>query len=177
MDDVKPVSTPLAANEKIRKDGTERFKDPALYHSVVGVLQYLYLTRPDISIFVNKVCQYAHDPFIEHWELVKMIIRYLKTTVGYVLHLGASRNYSLHAYSDADWAGSLDDCRSTSGYCIYFRGNLISWSSRKQKTVSKSSTEAEYRGVAIETSEIIWIQSLLQELGFNISTPFYGVTT
>lgn len=110
-----------------------------------------------------------HEPFEEHWELVKIIIRYLKNTVDYGLHICSSSDFSLQAYSDADWAGSLDDRRSTSGYCIYFGGNLISWSARKQKTVSKSSTEEEYRGLAIATSEIIWIQSLLQELGVQIS--------
>ncbi|XP_026377663.1 uncharacterized protein LOC113271956 [Papaver somniferum] len=161
MDGVKPVSTPLGSNVKIQKDGTTSFTDATLYRSVVGALQYLHLTRPDISIVLNKVCQYMHDPFVEHWELVKRILRYLKGTVDYGLHLYPKQDYSLHAYCDADWAGSLDDRRSTSGYCIYFGGNLIYWSARKQKTVSKFSTEAEYRGVAIATSEIIWIQSLL----------------
>ncbi|XP_026444323.1 uncharacterized protein LOC113344595 [Papaver somniferum] len=171
LDGVKPVNTPLAVNVKIQKQGTKRFHDSTLYRSVVGALQYLHLARPDISVAVNKVCQYMHDPYEENWELVKRIIRYLKNTVNYGLHIRSSSDFSLQAYSDADWAGSLDDRRSTSVYCIYFGGNLISWSARKQKTVSKSSTEAEYRGIAIATSEIKWIQSLLQELGVQISPP------
>ncbi|XP_026437111.1 uncharacterized protein LOC113335205 [Papaver somniferum] len=151
MDGVKPMQTPLAINVKIQKIGSEKFADPTLYRSVVGALQYLHLMWPDISVAVNKVCQYMHEPYVEHWELVKRIIRYLKHTVDYGLHLNSSRDLYVQAYSDADWAGSLDDHRSTSGHCIYFGGNLISWSARKQKTVSKSSTEAEYKGVAIAT--------------------------
>lgn len=111
------------------------------------------------------------DPYIEHWELIKRILRYLKHTVQHGLVLRKSSDISLHAYSDSDWAGSLDDRRSTSGYCIYFGNNLVSWSARKQKTVSKSSTEAEYRGIAISTSEIIWLQSLLKELGVEVRAP------
>ncbi|XP_026384523.1 pentatricopeptide repeat-containing protein At1g12300, mitochondrial-like [Papaver somniferum] len=117
LDGVKPGTTPLASNVKIQKLGSEKFADPTLYRSVVGALQYLHLTRPDISVAVNKVCQYMHEPYVEHWELVKRIIRYLKHTVDYGLHLKSSRDFSLHAYSDADCAGSLDDRRSTSGYC------------------------------------------------------------
>ncbi|XP_026417101.1 uncharacterized protein LOC113312572 [Papaver somniferum] len=171
LDGIKPVSTPLAANVKIQKLGSEKFTDPTLYRSVVGALQYLHITRPDISVAVNKACQYMHEPYIEHWELVKIILRYLKHSIDYGLFFTPGGDYTLNAYSDADWAGSLDDRRSTSGYCIYFGGNLVSWNARKQKTVSKSSTEAEYRGVAIATSEIIWIQSLLVELGVATPTP------
>lgn len=131
----------------------------------------MHLTRPDISVAVNKTCQFMHDPYVEHWELLKRILRYLKHTVDHGLFLRASSDNSLHAYSDADWEGNLDDRRSTSGYCIYFGGNLISWSAYKQKTVSKSSTEEKYRGIAIATSELIWIQSLLKELGIATTSP------
>ncbi|XP_026408958.1 uncharacterized protein LOC113304110 [Papaver somniferum] len=145
MDGVDPVYTTLASNVKIQNGGTERFKDATLYRGVVGALKYLHLTRPDISVEVNKVFQYTHDPYVEHWELVKIILRCLKSTVDYGFHLNASHDFSLHSYSDEYWASSLDDWRSTTRYCIYFDGNLISWRTRKQKTLSKSSTEAEYK--------------------------------
>ncbi|XP_026378078.1 uncharacterized protein LOC113272465 [Papaver somniferum] len=162
MDAAKPVATPLAVNTKISRIGTQKIEDPTLYRSVCGALQYLHLTRPDIVVTVNKVCQFIQDPYIDHWELNKCILRYLKHTVQHGLVLQISSDISLHAYTDSDWAGSLDDRKSTSGYCIYFGNNLVSWSTRKQKTLSKSSMEAEYRGIAIATSELIWLQSLLK---------------
>ncbi|XP_026432729.1 uncharacterized protein LOC113330081 [Papaver somniferum] len=171
LDGVKPVCTPLAANLQVHRQGAEKFTDPTLYRSVVGDLQYLHITRADIAVVVNKACQFMHEPYLEYWELVKCILRYLKQTIDYGLFFKPALNYSLNSYSDVDWARNLDDRRSTSGYCIYFGGNLISWSARKQKTVSKSSTESEYRGIAIATSELIWIQSLLQELGIHTPKP------
>ncbi|XP_026415863.1 uncharacterized protein LOC113311235 [Papaver somniferum] len=140
MDGAKPVCTPLAANTKILRVGSNKFDNSTMYRSVVRALQYLHLTRPDIVVAVAKVFQYMHDPYEEHWELVKRILRYLKRTVEYGLAIRKSTDLSQYAYSDSDWAGNLDDRRSTSGYCIYFGGNLISWSARKQCTVSKSST-------------------------------------
>ncbi|XP_026452407.1 uncharacterized protein LOC113352862 [Papaver somniferum] len=160
LDRIKPVCTPLEANTKLQRQGTENFLDPTLYGSVVGALQYLHITIPDIVVAVNKACQYMHEPYLEHW--VKRILRFLKQTIDYGLFFKPDKDYSLNAYSDADWEGSLDDRRSTSGYCIYFGDNLISWSAKEQKTVLKSSTESEYRGIAIATSELIWIQSLLK---------------
>ncbi|XP_026380737.1 uncharacterized protein LOC113275425 [Papaver somniferum] len=114
-----------------------------------------------------------HAPTEFHWSLVKRILRYLKntSTFGILLKPSSSTQLSFSAYTDSDWAGSLDGRRSTSGYFIYLGGNIISWSARKQKTVSRSSTEAEYRGLAIATAEIMWIQSLLSELHVSTSSP------
>lgn len=168
---MKPINTPLAANTQLSQEGSSTFSDPTLYRSVVGALQYLTFTRPDISVAVNKVCQFMHSPTDAHWIAVKRILRYLKQTINYGLHLGRPSAINLQAFSDADWAGCPDNRRSTSGYCIFIGGNLVSWSARKQKTVSRSSTEAEYRSLATATTEIIWIQSLLSELGFLTPTP------
>ncbi|XP_026431912.1 uncharacterized protein LOC113329161 [Papaver somniferum] len=108
-----------------------------------------------------------------HWGLVKCILRYLKSTstFGILLRPSPYLQLSFSAYTDCDWAGSLDDRRSTSGYCVYLGGDIISWSARKQKTVSHSSTEAEYRGLAIATAEIMWIQSLISELRISTRSP------
>ncbi|KAL5727461.1 hypothetical protein ACHQM5_000656 [Ranunculus cassubicifolius] len=171
LEGVKPVNTPLAANTQLSQVGSPKLSDPTHYRSVVGALQYLTFTRPDISVAVNKVCQYMQTPTEDHWAAVKRILRYLKHTITYGLMLRRPQNIHLHAFSYADWAGCPDNRRSTSGYCIFFGGNLISWSARKQKTVSRSSTEAEYRSLATATTELIWIQSLIIELGLSLPTP------
>jgi histone deacetylase 1/2 len=136
---------------------------------MVGALQYLTLTRPDISYAVNKVCQYLHAPTTLHWTTAKRILRYIKQTPSVGLTFMRSRSNSVSAFSDADWAGCLDDRRSTGGFAVFFGPNLISWGAKKQATVSRSSTEAEYKSVANATAEVIWVQSLLAELGIKLA--------
>ena len=106
------------------------------YISVVGALQYLTLTHPDISYSVNKVCQYLHSPTTVHWTAVKRIVRYLKFSGELGLKIVKSPSMLVSAYSDADWAGCADDRRSTGGFAVFLGSNLVSWSARKQATVS-----------------------------------------
>jgi hypothetical protein len=112
-----------------------------------------------------------HRPTKLHWQVVKMILRYLKHTVSHRLLYHQTQSNSIQAYSDADWAGCPDDRRSRGAYCVFLGSNLISWSSRKQPTVSRSSTEAEYKSVANTTAELLWIQALLHELSIFLSSP------
>ena len=142
-------------------------KETTRFRSVVGALQYLTLTRPDIAFAVNKACQFMHSPIEQHWGAAKRILRYMRGTMDVGLKIRKTSSSLLSAFSDADWAGSVDDRRSTSGFVIFYGGNRVSWSARKQATVSRSSTEAEYKSLANATAEIIWFQSLLQELGVS----------
>jgi histone deacetylase 1/2 len=178
-----PVSTPLASTDKLSiTDGSPlSAADSTRYRSIVGGLQYLTMTRPDLSFAVNKVCQYLHAPRCTHWSVVKRILRYVKATLSHGLLLSP---YSptvpplLSAFSDADWAGDVDDRRSTGGFAVFYGGNLISWSARKQATVSRSSTESEYKALANATAEIIWVQApcygvIILELCISLPTRFF----
>ncbi|RVW24879.1 Retrovirus-related Pol polyprotein from transposon RE2 [Vitis vinifera] len=135
---------------------------------LVGSLQYLSLTRPDIAYTVNKLSQFMHQPTSDHWNAVKRLLRYLCGTLDHGITLRRTSPLALHAFSDSDWAGNKDDFTSTSAYIIYLGHNPISWSSKKQRTVARSSTEAEYRSVASTAAEIRWICSLFTELGVTL---------
>ncbi|CAH9140808.1 unnamed protein product [Cuscuta epithymum] len=169
---VTPVRTPLPTRTTLSLTDGELLADGTEYRSMVGALQYLIITRPDITYAVHLVSQFMHAPRTTHLLAVKRIYRYLQGTLTEGLWLRKGGDPSLViAYSDADWAGCPDSCRSTTGYAIFLGDNLISWRSKKQPTVSKSSTEAEYRAVAYTVQDTLFIRSLLADMGFFISQP------
>ncbi|CAL8136443.1 unnamed protein product [Prunus armeniaca] len=150
MTDCKPCPTPLPSDTRLScMDG-----DPSTYRSMVGGLQYLTLPRPDISFAVNQV--------------VKRIFWYIKCIVEQGLVFHRSNDFTLRNFSDPDWAGSVDDRRSTTSACIFFGPNLLTWTAKKQSTVSRSSTEAEYRALAHTAAEIRWFGFLFRELGIPL---------
>ncbi|XP_026378772.1 uncharacterized protein LOC113273232 [Papaver somniferum] len=143
-----PCKTPVAQGQRDSVcDGTA-LSDITSFRSLVGGLQYLTLTRPDISFAANYVSHFLHCPTDIHLQLAKRILRYIKGSLGQGLTLSSGNCSDLQAYSDSDWDGCPDTRKSTYGYCVFFGGNLVSWSSKKQQTISRSSTEAEYRGLA-----------------------------
>jgi histone deacetylase 1/2 len=166
MTDCKAVSTPLSTSEKLSLHEGSLLgpEDATKYRSIVGALQYLTLTRPDIAFSVNKVCQFLHAPTTVHWAAVKRILRYIKQNTQLGLNIHRSVSTLVSAFSDADWAGNVDDRKSTGGFAVFIGSNLVSWSARKQATVSRSSTESEYKAMANATAEIMWVQTLLKEL-------------
>lgn len=175
MSEAKPIGTPMVASVKLSKHGSDTLvdPDPSFYRSIVGALQYVTITRPEISFSVNKACQFLSQPLESHWAAVKRILRYLNGTLNHGLLLQPSLQapLKLTGFSDADWGSDPDDRKSTSGSCIYLGPNLISWWSKKQTLVARSSTEAEYRSLANTAAEVLWIQSLLAELKVPFSTP------
>lgn len=157
MENYKSVSTPMSVTDKLAKDcGKVLSDDDAFkYRSMVGGLQYLTLTQSDILFAVNKVCQYLSKPTDVYLEAVKRILRYIKGTINIGLDIRKSNSTVLSVFTNADWVGCLDYRRSTGGFAVFLGPNLISWSSHKQPTVSRSSTEAEYKALANGTAEVI----------------------
>ncbi|WMV28863.1 hypothetical protein MTR67_022248 [Solanum verrucosum] len=168
--DAKPISSPTELGLRRILSG-DPLPDAHLYRSVVGALQYVTITRPEISYAVNRVWQFMQSPTIAHWSTIKRILRYLKGSIHDSLLLRPMSDSSLVAFSDAGWISDLDDSRSQDGFALFYRGNLISWSSRKQKVVARSSTEAEYRALAFATTELIWVQQLISELRAPLTAP------
>ncbi|XP_021995240.1 uncharacterized mitochondrial protein AtMg00810-like [Helianthus annuus] len=164
MSNCKTVSTPVEVGSKLSATNGTPFYDSSLYRSLAGALQYLTITRPNISYAVQQVCLFMHAPREPHFQLLKRILRYIKGTLSQGLLITPSKSTKLTAYSDADWSGCPDSRRSTSGYCVHLGDNLILWSSKRQPTISRSSAEAEYRGVANTVAELSWIRNLLLEL-------------
>ena len=169
MTSCKSTKTPVDTKAKLSPFSGPRYSDPTLYRSLAGALQYLTFTRPEISYAMQKICLFMHDPREEHMHALRRILRYIKGTLSFGLHLSPSDMSSLIAYTNADWGGCPDTRRSTSGYCVFLGDNLVSWSSKRQATLSRSSAEAEYRGVANVVSETCWLRNLLLELHCPLS--------
>ncbi|XP_035541384.1 uncharacterized mitochondrial protein AtMg00810-like [Juglans regia] len=169
MTEAKPAKTPIPAGSQLSKHHGDPLENATEYRQLVGALQYLTLTRPDISFTVNQLCQFMHNPSTVHWTAAKRVLRYLKGSLNHGL-LFTKGSLTLNAYSDSDWAGNPDDRRSTIGYAIYLGPCLISWSAKKQTMVSKSSIEAEYRSLALTIGEVYWLRMLLKELQVPLDT-------
>lgn len=168
MLDAKTVSTPMQTTPKFKLNDSSLLVDASQYRSIVGSLQYLAFTRPNISFAVNMLSQFMHQPTENHWQAAKRVLRYLAGTTSHGIYMKVGSPLTLHAFTDADWTGDSDDYVSTNAYVIYLGSTPVSWSSKKQNGVTRSSTEAEYRAVANTASEVRWICSLLQELGVKL---------
>ncbi|WVZ81794.1 LOW QUALITY PROTEIN: hypothetical protein U9M48_029135 [Paspalum notatum var. saurae] len=161
MADCNPCSTPVDTQAKLSEDAGTLVADPIAYRSLAGALQYLTFTRPDITYAVQQVCLHMHDPREPYLTALKRLLRYLRGTIDHGMLLHRSSSTELVVYTNADWAGPR---RSTSGYAVFLGGNLVSWSSKRQPVVSRSSAEAEYRAVANGVAEASWLRQLLAEL-------------
>ncbi|KAG8491907.1 hypothetical protein CXB51_015260 [Gossypium anomalum] len=142
--------TPMTTTCRLTAAEGPFIADATLYRSIVGALQYVVITRPDIAFSVNKVCQFMHKPSELHFKAVKRILRYLQGTLDYGIKFTKSPKLLLEGFSDANWGSDSDDRRSTSSYCVFL------------------DAEAEYRSLAHVTAEMVWLQSLLSELGVSV---------
>ncbi|XP_024175425.1 uncharacterized mitochondrial protein AtMg00810-like [Rosa chinensis] len=150
----KPVSTPMLTKSLLSTNDGVLLDNPTTFCEMVGSLQYLTITRLDIAFAVNSVSQYMSKPHVPHLIAAKWILRYIKGTLDHGLSFCPQlQPVHLSAYSDANWAGCPDSRCSTSGYLIYLGSNLISWCSKKQPTIARSSAESEYHSLAHASAE------------------------
>ena len=171
MSGCRSADTPIDPNQKLGDTKDGNLVNTTQYQKLVGKLIYLSHTRPDIAFAVSIVSQFMHSPYEVHLEAVYRILRYLKSTPGKGLFFKKSEQKTIEAYTDADWAGSVTDRRSTSGYYTYIWGNLVTWRSKKQSVVARSSAEAEYRAMAHGVCEILWLKKILEELKRPLEMP------
>ncbi|RHN73806.1 putative RNA-directed DNA polymerase [Medicago truncatula] len=167
----KPLPTPLDPSIKLHQDTSKPFTDILSYRRLVGKLIYLTTTRPDIAFVTQQLSQFLTAPTTTHYESACRVVRYLKGSPGHGLMFRRDANLQLLGFTDADWAGCVDTRRSTSGYCFFLGTSLISWRAKKQHTVSRSSSEAEYRALSFASCELQWLLYLLQDLRVKCSKP------
>eukprot|EP00253_Pinus_taeda_P020950 PITA_20950 len=160
MQDCRPMATPMITNWKKIDASEDKEVDPTLYRQLIRSFIYLVNTRPDICFVVNTLSQFMVEPKRVHWAAAKHVIRYVRGIVGYGLKYSRGEDISLNRFTDADWAGNSVDRKSTSGYCFSVRSGMISWCSKKHKSVALSSVEEEYVEASTATCESIWLRKL-----------------
>ena len=167
MSEAKPVSTPVDTSIKfIQATEDEKCIDQQVYQSAIGSLLYLSVaTRPDITFAVSNMARFSSKPTTQHWTGVKRIMRYLQGTINHGILYTKLSSRECIGFSDADWAGDLDNRRSTSGYLFQISGGPVSWRSKKQSSVALSTAEAEYVALASSAQEAVWMRQLTTELG------------
>ncbi|KAH0781792.1 hypothetical protein KY290_001390 [Solanum tuberosum] len=169
MQDCNSAKNPMSATDVPQLNDGAQPTDATRYRRVLGKLQYLSFTLLDINFSINKLSQFMYCPSEVHWKALKRVLRYLQSTIQLALHIQRDNDFKLYMYSDADWAGDVSDRASTTGYILFFSQNLVSWSSNKQRTIARTSTDAEYRAVASALDETNWVTNLLKEL--HVSLP------
>ena len=163
LENGKDFETPMSTTLKLDKDEKGKSVDQSLYRSMIGSLLYLTASRSDICFSVGLCARFQANPKESHLKAVKRIIRYIKGTYTLGLFYSFDTNDILVGYCDADWAGNIDDRKSTSGGCFYVSNNLVSWSSKKQNSVSLSSSEAEYIAAGSACTQLLWMKQILKD--------------
>lgn len=170
LSDCKTVATPLAVSVKLDRDSVDVSKETSAevpYQKLIGGLMYLTVcTRPDLAFAASCLSQFNNCYTDVHWKAAKRVLRYLAGTLDHCLvFCKGESNFS--AYADANWADNSVDMRSFTGLIVKFGNAVISWESRKQKTVALSSTEAEYYALTDVARELCFLKNLSSELGFK----------
>jgi len=167
MNECNSVTNPIVPGTKLCKDHGGTKIDSTLYKQIMGSLMYLTHTRPDIMFVVCLLSRYMECPTELHLMAAKRVFRYLKGTINFGVLYRKGGSESLSAYSDSDYAGDVEDRKSTSGYVFMLSSGAISWSSKKQPIVTLSTTEAEFISATSCACQAIWLRRILQQLGQN----------
>ena len=160
----KPMKTPMDQNLILSKYEGQKLDDPNSYRRLIGKLFYLTITRLDITYAMHRLSQFMSQPRKPHLLAANRILQYLKATLGRGILYSATLELHIKAFADANWASCPDIRKSVTGFCVFHGNSLISWKSKKQQTIFRSSTEAEYRSKATVVCEVIWLLYLLQDL-------------
>ena len=153
----------MEVNHKLVHTDINLLQDPTIYRQLVGKLLYLTLTRLDISCIVHILTQFMDKPATIHLNAAFRVLRYLKSAPGKGILMSSSSNFVLKEYSDSDWGGCNETRKSLTGFCIFLGDTLVSWKSKKQQTVARSSAEAEYRAMAVTACDVMWLIYLLND--------------
>lgn len=164
MDKCNPVHNPMVPGFKLTKNGDGVKVDSTFYKKIVGSLMYLTATRPDVMFVVSFISRFMDCPTELHLQSAKRILRYLKGTIDFGVFYKKGGNEELIAYTDSDYAGDLDDRKSTSGYVFMLSSGAVSWSSKKQLVVFLSTTEAEFIAATSCACQAIWLRRILEGL-------------
>lgn len=167
MQDCKSLSTPLTPHGKKKEVLKENLEDVTKYRSMIGGLLYLCASRPDIMYASSYLSRYMAAPTMQHYQEAKRVLRYVKGTLNYGIQFKRVEEPELVGFSDSDWGGSVEDKKSTSGYVFTIGSGACCWNSSKQKTVAQSTAEAEYIAICSAANQVIWLQRLVNEIGFK----------
>ena len=171
MEECKATSTPMNQKEKLSKnDGADKV-DEGYFRSMIGCLMYLTTTKPDILFAISLLSRFMHGANELHLRAAKRILRYVKGTVSYGVKFEKCQSFKLYGFSDSDWAGSLDDMRSTSGYCFNLGSGVFSWCSKKQEIVAQSTAEAEFIAATAAVNQALWLKKILSDLSMEEREP------
>ncbi|CAL1381785.1 unnamed protein product [Linum trigynum] len=167
----KPAKTPISMKATLSAEDGTLLDDGSNYRHLLGQLQYLTSTRPDICFPVQQLSQFQDRPTTVHLKALHRILRYLKGCPAQGLWFSSSSSLQLSGYCDSDWATCPDSRKSITGYCTFLGSSLITWKSKKQSTVSRSSSKAEYRAMAQLACQVQWLKAFLNFFGIPHSTP------
>ncbi|XP_019267501.1 PREDICTED: uncharacterized protein LOC109244809 [Nicotiana attenuata] len=168
--DAKPVTTPPDPQNKLHIDSGDPISDPSIYRLLIGKLNFLQHTRPDISFSVQHLSQFLVSPKVPHMLVALHVLRYLANDPAQGILLSSSSNFTLNANSDSDCVACPISRRPITGYYILLGDSPVSWKSKKQPTVSLSSAEAEYRALRQVVAEVSWLLRLLADIGLSITS-------